>query len=79
MNATETQVYNEIVSLFKNEFDADFRFDDLTEESKLGLTENQLKGYISSLLNKGLIEDARGIKGSEWYDTECYWDYTITG
>jgi hypothetical protein len=79
MNATEQQVYNEIVSLFKNEFDADFRFDDLTESSKLGLSENQLKGYISALLKKGLIEDARGVKGTKFYDLECYWDYTIVG
>ena len=78
LNATEQQVYNEIVSLFKNEFDADFRFDDLVEKSKLSLTENQLKGYISTLLKKGLINDARGVKGSKDYDLECYCDYYLS-
>ena len=79
MTTTETQVYNEIVVLFKNEFEPDFRFDDLVEKSKLGLSENQLKGYISALLKKNLIEDARGVKGSKWYDLECWCDYTIIG
>jgi hypothetical protein len=79
MTTTETQVYNEIVALFKNEFEPDFRFDDLVEKSKLGLSENQLKGYISALLKKNLIEDARGVKGSKWYDLECWCDYTIIG
>jgi hypothetical protein len=53
LNVTELEVYNEIKSLFYD----DFRFDDLVQKSKLSLTENQLKGYISTLLKKGLIND----------------------
>ena len=74
LNVTELEVYNEIKSLFYD----DFRFDDLVEKSKLSLTENQLKGYISTLLKKGLINDARGIKGSKDYDLECWCDYYLS-
>jgi hypothetical protein len=74
LNVTELEVYNEIKSLFYD----DFRFDDLVQKSKLSLTENQLKGYISTLLKKGLINDARGVKGSEYYDLECYYDYYLS-
>jgi hypothetical protein len=48
LNVTELEVYNEIKSLFYD----DFRFDDLVEKSKLSLTENQLKRLYLNIIKK---------------------------
>lgn len=74
LNETEIRVLNEIqaVADYYGE-GGSFSFDDINHD-KIGLTENQLKGYISSLKKKDILDIYP--KGEYYFDGGIIgWEY----
>jgi hypothetical protein len=65
LNENEALIYNECKKLSDERGDtgAEFTFFDLCQSLKNIFTQNQLKGYISILIEKNLLETI----GSEYY------------